>query len=79
MTNFLVRFVRDTIEYRKKNGIVRNDFLNLLMNVQEEEEMTRNKVKNDVGRFSLSRNNQHPKRNQLARRVAIAFNIGIYL
>ena len=38
VTDFFINLVSDTIKYRNKNGIVRNDFLNLLMNVQKEEE-----------------------------------------
>lgn len=37
LADFFVNLVSDTIDYRNKNGIVRNDFLNLLMNLQKEE------------------------------------------
>ena len=51
LTDFFLNLVRDTIEYRTKNGIVRNDFLNLLMNLQKEEEKLKDlgKLICDVG------------------------------
>ncbi|XP_049771208.1 probable cytochrome P450 6a14 isoform X2 [Schistocerca cancellata] len=32
---FFMGVVRETVEYRKKNGVVRNDFVNLLLQLQE--------------------------------------------
>ncbi|XP_077285883.1 putative cytochrome P450 6a14 isoform X3 [Arctopsyche grandis] len=37
MNNFFYNLVKDTIEYREKNNIVRNDFLQLLMELRNEE------------------------------------------
>lgn len=34
--NFFINLVNDTIDYRKRNNVVRNDFLNLLMDVQKD-------------------------------------------
>ena len=36
--DFFTNLVEDTIEYRKKNGVVRKDFLDILLKLKEEDE-----------------------------------------
>ena len=36
LTDFFMNLVRDTIEYRTKHGIERKDFLDILLNAQED-------------------------------------------
>lgn len=36
MTEFVVKVIKDTVDYREKNNICRNDFMDLLIQLENE-------------------------------------------
>ncbi|KAJ4428355.1 hypothetical protein ANN_24374 [Periplaneta americana] len=68
ITQFFVGLVRDTIEYREKNNVVRNDFMQLLIQmknqgkVQDDEHTNSESISNGTAVNGASKNDEFGKR-----------------